>query len=40
MLPPALAVRDDVTAMVLRIGEEALHAVAGERDWPAAVARR
>jgi hypothetical protein len=40
MLPPSLAVRDDVTAMVLRIGEEALHAVAGERDWPAAVARR
>jgi serine phosphatase RsbU (regulator of sigma subunit) len=38
MLPAAIAVRDDVTALVLRIREEALHAVVGDGAWPAATA--
>ena len=40
MLPAALDVRDDVTAMVLRVHEEALHAVTGEPGWPAVAAHR
>jgi Stage II sporulation protein E (SpoIIE) len=38
MLPAAVAVRDDVTAMVLQIREEAIRAVAGEGPWAAAAA--
>lgn len=40
MLPAAMAVRDDVTAMVVRIREEALHAVVGDGPWATAVAHR
>jgi serine phosphatase RsbU (regulator of sigma subunit) len=40
MLPAALAVHDDVTAMVIRIREEALHAVAGDGPLAAAAANR
>lgn len=40
MLPAAIAVRDDVTAMVLRIGDEALHAVVGDGPPAAAAAHR
>lgn len=39
MLPAALAVRDDVTAMVVRIGDEALHAVVGDNSLAAAAHR-
>ncbi len=39
MLPAAMAVGDDVTAMVVRVREEALHAVAGDGPRPAAVAQ-
>jgi serine phosphatase RsbU (regulator of sigma subunit) len=40
MLPAALAVHDDVTAMVVRVREEALHAVVGDGAWAAAAAPR
>ena len=40
LLPAALDVRDDVTAMVLRVHEEALHAVTGEPAWAAVAAHR
>jgi serine phosphatase RsbU (regulator of sigma subunit) len=40
MLPAALAVRDDVTAMVVRVRDDALHAVVGEGGWAAAAAHR
>jgi serine phosphatase RsbU (regulator of sigma subunit) len=36
MLPATIAVHDDVTAMVVRIREEALHAVVGDEAWAAA----
>jgi hypothetical protein len=38
MLPAALAVRDDVTAMVVRIRDDALHAVLDDGAWTAAAA--
>jgi hypothetical protein len=38
MLPAALAVGDDVTALVLRIGDEAIHAVVSDEPWTAAAA--
>jgi hypothetical protein len=40
MLPAALAVRDDVTAMVVRVRDDTLHALVGEGAWPAAAAQR
>jgi serine phosphatase RsbU (regulator of sigma subunit) len=40
LLPAAMAVRDDVTALVLRVREEALHAVVGDDAWAAAAAHR
>jgi serine phosphatase RsbU (regulator of sigma subunit) len=39
MLPAAMAVRDDVTAMVVRVREDALHAVVGDEAWAAAAAQ-
>lgn len=40
MLPAAIAVLDDVTAMVVRIRDDALHAVAVDGSWAAAAAHR
>jgi serine phosphatase RsbU (regulator of sigma subunit) len=40
MLPAAIAVRDDVTAMVVRVREEAIHEVVGDDAWAAAAAHR
>jgi len=40
MLPAAIAVLDDVTAMVVRIRDDALHAVVVDGSWAAAAARR
>jgi serine phosphatase RsbU (regulator of sigma subunit) len=40
MLPETLAVRDDVTAVVVRIRNDALHAVIGDDARPAAAAHR
>jgi serine phosphatase RsbU (regulator of sigma subunit) len=40
MLPATLAVRDDVTAMVVRVRDDALHAVIGDDARPAAAGHR